>query len=151
MQPPRSGSNPGLKSLNWPIDHLPGLAPEDCQQLQDLGIRSTFDLLRLAQSRHHQTQLAQKLHLHLHHIQKWIALADLARIPAVGLNGCGLLLHAGIPSVTRLAELNPGLLHKQVLKLQVSTYQTPNLCPDPAELSHWINQAKQLPKLPIAR
>jgi hypothetical protein len=142
---------PGLKSANWPIAHLPGLGLEDCQQLQDLGIRSTFDLLRTTQSRTHQTHLAQKLHLHLHHIQKWIALADLARVPAVGLDGCGLLLHAGVTSVARLAEISPGLLHKQVLKLQVSTYQTPNRAPSAGEISGWINQAKQLPKLPIAR
>jgi hypothetical protein len=137
-----------IKSRNWPINQLPGLGPEDCQRLLGLGIHSTFDLLRQSQTRQSQTQLAQKLQLHIHHIQKWIALSDLARVPAVGIDACGLLLHAGVISVECLAKLSPGLLHRQILKLQVTNLQRPDLCPNAAQIGNWINQAQQLPKLP---
>jgi hypothetical protein len=127
---------------DWPITDLPALSDADCQQLADLGIHTTIDLLRHSQNLERQTRLAQRLQLHLHHVQKWRALADLARVPSVGRQYCGLLLHAGVPSVQHLANLLPGRLHRQILKLQVNALQRVDLCPNAAIVEQWIRQAK---------
>jgi hypothetical protein len=129
---------------DWLITDLPALSDVDCQRLADLGIRTTIDLLRHSQSLERQTRLAQRLQLHLHHVQKWRALADLARVPSVGRQYCGLLLHAGVPSVQHLANLLPGRLHRQILKLQVNALQRVDLCPNAAIIEQWIQQAKVL-------
>ena len=134
----------GLQGKNWPIADLPGLEIEDCQQLAEIGLHTTKDLLHYSKSLSQQTHLAQQLRLHIHHIQKWRALADLARIPSVGQTYCGLLLHAGVPSVRHLASLAPGRLHRQILKLQVAATQRKDLCPNAGLVQQWIDQAKQL-------
>ncbi len=134
----------GLQSKNWPIADLPGLEIEDCQHLTAIGLHTTKDLLHYSKSPSQQMHLAKQLRLHIHHIQKWRALADLARIPAVGQTYCGLLLHAGVPSVRHLASLAPGRLHRQILKLQVAAIQRTDLCPNAGLVQQWIEQAKQL-------
>ena len=75
---------------------------------------------------------------------KWVALADLARIPSVGCQYCGVLLHVGIISVGQLAQTPLPRLHQQILQLQVATTQRRDLCPSRSEMQVWINQARSL-------
>jgi Domain of unknown function (DUF4332) len=132
-----------FQGKNWPIADLPGLKLEESAQLAAIGLHTTQDLLNNSSNITQQTAIAQQLHLHVHHIQKWRALADLARLPSVGQTYCGLLLHAGVPSVRNLATLAPGRLHRQILKLQiVATGQTIS-CPEAGLVQQWIQQAKQ--------
>lgn len=129
---------------NWNIADLPGISDQDCHNLGELGIRTTFDLLKNTQTRSQRIDLAAKLQLHPHHLQKWIALADLARIPSVGCQYCGLLLHAGITSPAQLSTTAVSRLHRQVLKLYVSTLQRNDLCPPPGEVARWVQQARYI-------
>jgi predicted RecB family nuclease len=133
-----------IQACSWPISDLPGISADDCQRLQALAIQSTRDLLRHSQTLESQVKLAQKLQLHLHHVQKWHALAELALVPSVGKDYCGLLLHAGVSSIAQLANLLPGHLSRQILRLHVSTLQTPDLSPNAGLVELWIRQAKQL-------
>ncbi len=131
-------------ACSWGIADLPGISAEDCAQLQRLNIATTRDLLRHSSTPEAQVKLAQKLQLHLHHIQKWRALSDLAMLPSVGPHYCGLLLHAGVISTAQLADRLPGPLYRQVLKLQVAALKSPDLCPNAGLIDLWIQQAKQL-------
>jgi Domain of unknown function (DUF4332) len=117
---------------------------DDCRKLEAVNLRTTHDLLRQSTTLAAQTKLAQQLQLHIHHVQKWRALADLARLSTVGNTYCGLLLHAGVPSVKQLALLNPGQLHRQLLKLHVIATGDRTQCPNAALVQTWIMQAKQL-------
>jgi Domain of unknown function (DUF4332) len=132
-----------FQGKSWPIADLPGLKPEETTQLAAIGLHTTQELLGQSQSVAQQTAIAQKLHLHLHHVQKWRALADLARLPSVGQVYCGLLLHAGVPSVRHLATLAPGRLHRQILKLQIVATGQVAHCPEAGLVQQWIQQAKQ--------
>ncbi len=69
-------------------------------------------------------------------------MADLARIPSVGTQYCGLLLHAGIGSVAQLAEVPTHRLHQQIMRLQVATMQRRDLCPAIELVQQWSQQAK---------
>lgn len=127
----------------WSIAELPGLKAAECAQLATINVITTADLLHNSNSIAQQTQIAQQLQVHLHHVQKWRALADLARLPSVGLQYCGLLLHAGIPSCKHLALMNPGRLHRQILQLQVASTRRRDLCPDAGLIQSWIQEAKR--------
>jgi Domain of unknown function (DUF4332) len=129
---------------NWPIADLPGLKLSECEQLAAIGLHTTQDLLRHSVTPAQQTTIAQALHLHLHHVQKWRALCDLARIPSIGHTYCGVLLHAGVPSVRHLATLAPGRLHRQIMQLQMVATGKTQRCPPPALVQQWILQAQQL-------
>lgn len=131
-------------SSNWDISQLPGLSLQEQEQLVALNIRTTIELLRCTQTGQQRQALANQLHLHVQYVNKWTALADLSRIPEVGCQYCGLLLHAGISSPAQLAQTSLPRLHRQLLKLQVATLQRSDLCPSLEQVRRWIQQARSL-------
>ncbi|WP_392534498.1 DUF4332 domain-containing protein [Nostoc sp. C117] len=131
-----------VASGDWPIEQLPGLSQEEQSQLQNCGITTTVALVKQGKTLEARVALANKLQIHLQYVNKWMALADLARIPSVGTQYCGLLLHAGIGSVAQLAQTPTHRLHKQILRLQVATMQRRDLCPAIELVQQWSQQAK---------
>ncbi|HEY9852320.1 MAG TPA: DUF4332 domain-containing protein [Leptolyngbyaceae cyanobacterium] len=133
-----------IQPCDWPIAQLPGLSHQDVSQLQECGITSTKALIEKAKTPAARLALANQLQIHVQHVNKWLALADLARIPSVGCQYCGLLLHAGVGSVTQLVNIPVHRLHQQILKLQVATMQRRDLCPSVDQVSQWIQQARSI-------
>ncbi|WGV24300.1 DUF4332 domain-containing protein [Halotia branconii] len=133
-----------IASCDWPIEKLPGLSQEEQFKLQNCGIATTKTLVKQGNSPAARMALANKLQVHLQYVNKWIALADLARIPGVGTQYCGLLLHAGIASVAQLAQTPTHRLHQQIMRLQVATTQRRDLCPAIELVQQWSQQAKIL-------
>ena len=131
-----------IQSCSWSIEQLAGLSKENQLQLLELGIKTTGELLQIAKTPTARLELANRLQLHIQYINKWVALADLARIPSVGCQYCGLLLHAGIASVSQLAQTPIHRLHPQILRLQVATMQRKDLCPSVHQVQQWIKQAQ---------
>jgi hypothetical protein len=129
---------------NWTIDRLPGLSDREQARLKSCGIHSTGQLLQQSQTPAQRQSLAARLQVHVQYVNKWSALANLAQIPSVGCDYCGLLLHAGISSPTQLAQTSLPRLHRQILKLQVATMQRQDLCPSLDQVSTWIDEARQL-------
>ncbi len=133
-----------LRSANWSLQDLPGLSEADRTQLHNLGIKSTFHLLRQAWSRSGKEDLSAQTGIHLQHIQKWVALSDLARVPSVGCEYCGVLLHSGIVTLEQLARTPAGPLHRQIMRLQVSLFRSPDRCPNAGQVNAWTQQANTL-------
>jgi Domain of unknown function (DUF4332) len=126
---------------------LPGITAQDEASLVGCGIHTTFQLLQKAQTPVQRQALATEMQIHIQHVNKWFALANLARIPAVGCQYCGLILHAGISTPTQLAQTPIARLHSQILRLQVATVHRQDLCPSIGEVSQWIEQAHQIASL----
>lgn len=144
MYPKPKTHQSATQPRNWLIDQLPGLSVQDQSKLREWGITTTGQLLKKAstvQSRH---ALANQLQIKSQYVNKWVALADLARLPGIGCHYCGLVLHAGILSVTQLAQTPAHKLHQQILRLQVATMQRRDLCPGVDEVAGWIKQAREL-------
>jgi Domain of unknown function (DUF4332) len=133
-----------LQAGNWPIEQLPGLNQEEQSRLQNCDITTTGELLKQGKTPEAKLILASKLQINIQNVSKWLALADLARIPSIGTQYCGLLLHAGVISVAQLAEIPTHRLHKQVMRLQVATLQRRDLCPAVELVQQWSQQAKIL-------
>ncbi|ARV60302.1 hypothetical protein BZZ01_18175 [Nostocales cyanobacterium HT-58-2] len=131
-----------ISSCNWAIEQLPGLSQQEQFQLQNCGITTTEALLQQGKTPADRLALANKLQIHLQYVNKWVALADLARIPGIGTQYCGLLLHAGIGSVTQLATTPIHRLYQQLLRLVVATMQRRDLCPSIEQVKQWSQQAK---------
>lgn len=133
-----------MKSVNHPLDQLPGLSAQQLKQFNDCDIFTTFDLLRQGNTLQQRQQLSAQLSTNIKYINKWTALANLARIPGVGLQYCGLLLHAGVSTPQQLATMTVQRLHPQLLRLQVQLFKRADLAPDTAQVASWIAQAKAL-------
>lgn len=128
----------------WSINKLPGLSKEEQELLGKNGIKTTRDLLINTRTPSAKNLLANKLQLHIKHINKWVALADLARIPSVGCQYCGLLLHSGIASVTQLSQTPLQRLHPTIKRLYVATMQRKDLTPSVPQIKKWIEEARLL-------
>jgi Domain of unknown function (DUF4332) len=131
-------------SSDWSIELLPGLSEEELSQLKNCGIFTTKALFQQGNTLQAKVALANKLQVHIQYVNKWVALADLARIPSVGTQYCGLLLHAGIGSVAQLAQTPTHRLHQQIMRLQVATMQRRDLCPAIELVQQWCQQAKTI-------
>jgi len=133
-----------LVQKSWQIEQLPNLSPQDSEKLKSCGIETTSQLLQQASSLSQKQSLSARLEVHIQHIHKWVALADLSRIPSVGRQYCGLLLHTGVCSAAQLAQMNTQDLQRQVLRFQAATLQRRDLCPDAGQIATWIYEAKRL-------
>ena len=140
----KSSKSSAIKSQSWSIEKLPGLSQKDQILLRENGINTTRKLLEITQTSEEKVILASQLKINLQYVKKWVALADLARVPTVSCEYCGMLLHVGIASVSQLSQMSTHKLHQQILKLQVSTMQRRDLCPTVDLVNKWIQQAQFL-------
>lgn len=124
------------------LQALPGLREEYLQALRQAGLETTADLLKVARSPDQLQAIAAQRQLPLRYLQKWVALADLARLPSVSNDYCGLLLHSGVASVAHLSLQAPGRLHTQIRKLHTMTMRRSDLCPTPDQVVQWVREAK---------
>jgi Domain of unknown function (DUF4332) len=144
MPTPPSRSSHRLIVPNWRLQQLPGFSDRDCQLLAACGIETSQQLLRSSQNTAQQQTLAIRIRVRPLQLKKWVAIADLSRIPNVGCHFCGLLLHAGVGSVAQLSQMSASQLHRQLLRLHVATLQRQDLCPSVDEVAVWIQQARHL-------
>ena len=128
----------------WSIELVPGLMPAEQKLLKNQGIEDTKELLKRADTGAKKQALASQLNLNQKHLRKWIALADLARIPSVGCQYCGLLLHSGVISVAHLAQMPFYRLYRQIVRLQVTTLRRRDLSPPLEQVKQWVEEAKIL-------
>jgi predicted flap endonuclease-1-like 5' DNA nuclease len=139
-----SSHSASLPSYGCDLKNLPGLSADNQHLLHQHGIDTTAQLFHKTQTPAQRHTLATTLKIHPQYVEKWAALANLARVPGVGCQYCGLLLHAGISSTQILAQASLPRLHRQVLKLHVATLQRQDLCPSLGEVSQWIQQARAI-------
>ncbi|PZO38784.1 MAG: DUF4332 domain-containing protein [Shackletoniella antarctica] len=128
----------------YSLEQLPGISQAHAEGLAKLGLTSVDQLRRYGVSVEHRQNLAKRLQVPLRYVTKWVILADLARVPGVGCQFNGLLLHAGIISVPQLATCSTQRLFTQLRRLHVATMQRNDLCPTADQVNLWIHQAKTL-------
>ena len=128
----------------WAIGDLPGLQNHEQVSLLALGITTTGELLTATVDLEAKQQLAIKLGTKIQYINKLVALADLARLPGIGCQYNGLLLHTGIISTKQLAQMPAHKIHQQLLRLQVTMLQRRDLCPSLSQIQGWIKQAREI-------
>ena len=131
-----------LQLRDSPIAHLPGLSKENQSQLEECSITTTGQLIRMTKTPAAKALLANQLQINIQYVNKWVAMANLARIPSVGCQYCGLLLHAGVASPAQLAQMPVERLHQQVLRLHVATMQRNDLTPSVDRVQKWVQQAR---------
>lgn len=142
MKHPQKSDRNSPQVRDWPIAQLPGLNNENQSQLEECGITTTQQLIRMTKTAEAKALLAHQLQVNLQYVNKWVALALLARIPSVGCQYCGLLLHAGVASPTQLAQMPVGRLHEQILRMHVAMMQRNDLTPSVDRVQKWIEDAK---------
>lgn len=118
------------------------MSAQDYQKLYELEVETTTQLMRRTQTLAKQRQLAARLQMSDRWVRKWMALAELSHLKSVGCQYCGLLLHAGVTSVAQLSTLNTSVLHRHILRLQVTMTRRRDLCPPVGTIAQWIHEAQ---------
>ncbi|EDZ96808.1 MAG: DUF4332 domain-containing protein [Limnospira sp. PMC 1291.21] len=138
--------HPKITSCYWEISQLPGLDADNIKLLNKCGIQNTQQLLARGSNNAHKIALSNQLGINIRNISKWVAMSDLARVPSIGYQYCGVLLHSGVSSVNQLSQMSIQQLHKQILRLYVGTIKSRQICPSIDVIQTWIKQSQRLGK-----
>jgi len=123
-----------------------GIGEAYAQKLQDAGIATTQALLEKGASPQGRKEIAEKTGISETLILRWVNHVDLFRIKGVGEEYADLLEAAGVDTVPELAQRNPENLHQKLVAVNQEKKLVRQL-PNQAQVSDWIEQARQLPRV----
>ncbi len=114
-------------------------------KLQELGIRTTGDLLTQGATPQGRRELARQLGVDEQRLLRWINRADLFRVKGIGRQYSDLLEAAGVDTVPELAQRNPDNLHARLVEVNRARKLVRQL-PTPRMVRLWVEQARRLPR-----
>ena len=127
------------------IIDVEGIGPVYSGKLNEVGIRTTNDLLEAGATRRSREALAKRTGISRKLILEWVNIVDLFRIRGIGEEYSDLLEEAGVDTVVELATRNPQNLHTKIREINEEknlVRRTPSL----GQVEDWVEQAKELPR-----
>jgi predicted flap endonuclease-1-like 5' DNA nuclease len=128
------------------LTEIEGVGEIYAQKLQEAGIGTTQALLEKGASPQGRQEIAGKTGISETLILQWVNHVDLFRIKGVGEEYADLLEAAGVDTVPELAQRNPENLYQKLVAVNQEKRLVRQL-PTQAQVSAWIEQAKQLPRV----
>jgi len=123
-----------------------GVDPAHVAALQDLGIRTTDQMLVAGRTPADRTALAETSGVPVDAILEFVKLSDLTRIPGIKSIRARLYYDAGVDSIEKMAGYTP----EQLLALTTEFVEQTGfegIAPLPAEVRSGIGKARRLPKI----
>jgi predicted flap endonuclease-1-like 5' DNA nuclease len=128
------------------LTKVEGIGQAYGQDLQAAGIATTDALLRKGASPQGRKEIAEETGISGKLILRWVNHVDLFRVRGVGEEYADLLEAAGVDTVPELAQRNPENLYHKLVAVNQEKKLVRKL-PTQAQVSGWIEQAKQLPRI----
>lgn len=128
------------------LKQIEGIGEVYTQKLKEGGIETTEELLEQGASPKGREEIAGKTGISGKLILEWVNLADLFRIKGIGEEYTDLLEEAGVDTVPELAQRNPENLYQKLVAINQEKKLVRRL-PSQDQVSDWIEQAKQLPRV----
>jgi predicted flap endonuclease-1-like 5' DNA nuclease len=129
------------------IEEVEGIEADDAAKLVAAGVKTTDDLLMAGALPAGRARVAAATGISPAAILGWVNKADLMRIPGVGAQYSDLLEAAGVDSPAELVQRNPANLATTFDEVVAARPGIVHRTPSEAEVSGWIKDAKDLPKL----
>lgn len=132
--------------MTYKIVEIEGIGDTYAKQLEEVGIKTTEDLLNCGKKPKGRAELAEKTGISPKYILKWVNHADLFRIKGVAGQFAELLEAGGVDTVKELKHRVAANLYAKL----VETNDAKNLCnrvPSEKEIEKMIEQAKELPPM----
>lgn len=129
-----------------PVIKIEGIGPIYSEKLNTAGIKTMRELMKAGRKAGGREELAQKTGISKKLILEWIRDADFSRIKGVSVEYSDLLDEADVKDVVDLAKRNAYTLHPMLLET-AKRKRIVRRIPGLNQVSKWIDQAKQLPKL----
>ncbi len=128
------------------ITEIEGIGEVYAQKLQEAGVGTLDQLLEKGAAPAGRKEIAEKAGVSEKHILRWVNMADLFRVKGVGEEYADLLEAAGVDTVPELAQRNAENLHMKLAEVNEAKNLVRRV-PTKGEVSEWVNQAKQLPRV----
>jgi len=135
-------------SGEYRVADLIGLDEQTLQQMRELGIRTTHDLLRETDSESKLRLMATAIEQDVSQVRRWRSLSDLLRVPGMDMNHAQLLIEIGVLSVDTLNEHDAAELQGRL----VAANSTQELVGEVAAISKvetWVEYASPLSQLDL--
>ena len=123
-----------------------GMSAADAAKLHDAGVEKVSNFLAMAATPDGRAQLSEETGIDSDIILYEAKKLDLMRIKGVGHKYASLLLAAGVDTVPELATRNPANLTKKCAEVN-ETEQIVESLPSEEQVSDWVAQAKELPRM----
>jgi predicted flap endonuclease-1-like 5' DNA nuclease len=128
------------------LTEIEGVGQVYAQKLQEAGIGTTQALLEKGASPQGRQEIAEQTGISGTLILQWVNHVDLFRIKGVAEEYADLLEAAGVDTVPELAQRNPENLHQKLVEVNQEKRLVRQL-PTQDQVSDWIEQARQLPRV----
>ena len=131
---------------NYKIEDIEGIGEVIGKKLRDAGVKDTDALLAASTTPSARAKLAEATGLSTAQVLKFANMADLYRISGVGADYAQLLEAAGVDTVPALARRSPANLAATLAELNAEKKLTRRVPPE-ADVTKWVAQAKELPRV----
>lgn len=128
------------------IIDIEGIGEVYADQLKQVGITTTEQLLEKGASPQGRKTLAESSGISGTLILKWVNRADLFRVKGIGEEYSDLLEAAGVDTVVELATRNADNLYDKLVATNEEKKLVRQL-PTKAQVAEWVEQAKTLPRV----
>jgi predicted flap endonuclease-1-like 5' DNA nuclease len=128
------------------LQEIEGIGPTYAGTLEQHGLSTIDHLLERGGTRAGREQLAEKSGISEARLLEWVNHADLCRIDGVGGEYADLLEAAGVDSVPELAQRNGANLQATLAAVNEEKNLVRRV-PSEAEVTKWIEQAANLPRV----
>jgi len=125
---------------------IEGVGEKFAQKLQDAGVATAEELLKVGATPKGRKELAEKTGIGQERILEWVNHVDLFRIRGVGEEYADLLEAAGVDTIPELAQRNATNLCARLLEVNQAKKLVRQL-PSENMIEGWIQQAKELPRV----
>ena len=129
-----------------PVTQLKGMNDGLAAQLKAQGIADSDQLLKASAKPADRKALANKVGAKERDILELANRADLSRVKGVAGVFSDLLEKAGVDTVKELATRRPDNLHAKIKEVNEAEQHSKRI-PTEAEVTDWVAQAKDLPKI----
>ncbi len=128
------------------IEDIEGIGPQYAEKLKAAGIASVEKLLESGATAKGRDELATTTGISSKLLLTWVNHADLFRIKGVAGQFSELLESAGVDTVPELSQRNAENLQSALAKANEEK-QLAKTTPSLAQVTAWIDEAKNLPKV----
>ena len=138
------GSQNSISIINRPVDAINGIGPKYKRKLNDIGIRTTNDLLKRALRAKNRRALFSETDLSLADLNEWAGMASLMIVNGIGPENAEVLSKAGIENLGQLANQSSTAAVKKIERLKERKPKVVKRIPSEKTLASWIAEARVL-------
>ncbi len=136
------------RAMSLHVSKLRGISFDVRAKLKRNGVTYTHQLLNAAGSETKRHQFSEKSGIEEAMLARLTCRADLARVKGIGAIFADMLELLSVDRVSILASQDPDKLHDALYTLNAAE-RFARRAPTPEEVSDWVAQARQLPKLVV--